>query len=319
MSNQLLQKKNSQKNEPTNHSSSLRLPSPPSEPCPMHRPFSKFCLILLLAAIFPVFSVWADEGSPPVDPAKEAVAQPASEEAAAGESDDGTKIDAVEKDATEQGAAEKDDEKPEEMQTLTLHEGRLRFRLPAAWKRVKPRNRLIEMELAVLPQRKKDDPEPDPKQTPGRMTLMSSGGSPETILRRWAGRFRLGQDADGKDTMHRDVIEMDQAVVHTLDISGAYFDEPKGPLRPKVEMPNTRMLGAIIEVEQAGRFFVKIYGPEPLVTEQAEAFWKMLAELEVLEAPDEEEEAAEEPKKEDKPATESDDAEGTTEPSGDGS
>ncbi len=172
-------------------------------------------------------------------------------------------------------------------QPVTLHEGRLRFTLPAAWKQVKPRNKLIEVELAIPSLRKQKDRNSREKPVPGRMTMMASGGEVETIFRRWVSQFRLGQDAGGKDGMQRDVHERGQATVHAIDIAGTYFDAPKGPLGPKVEHPNYRMLGAIVEVEQAGRYFIKIVGPEALIAELAETFWEVLSSLEVLE-PDEE-------------------------------
>ena len=91
--------------------------------------------------------------------------------------------------------------------------------------------------------------------------------------------------------MRRDRLSLDQAVVHTLDISGTFFEAPQGPLGPKIERPNYRLLGAIIEVEGAGRYFVKMYGPALLVAENAEAFRAMLRGLDVL-SPVEEPEAS---------------------------
>ncbi|MGI9456147.1 MAG: hypothetical protein ACR2NU_06260 [Aeoliella sp.] len=182
-----------------------------------------------------------------------------------------------------------DGEEPVEMQTVFAQDKRLRITLPAAWKRVEPRNKLIEIEFAISPadvEGREEEVANDDERVLGRMTMMASGGGVERNVRRWIGQFRLGQDADGKDAMHREEIEIDRAVAHTLDIAGTFFDSPKGPFGPKVEMPNYRMLGAIIEVEEAGDYFIKFYGPDNLVAEHAEAFQQMVATLEVVDVSD---------------------------------
>ena len=76
-----------------------------------------------------------------------------------------------------------------------------------------------------------------------------------------------------------------------LDIAGTYFDSPRGPFGPKVELADYRMLGAIIEVEGAGKYFVKFYGPAEIVEENLEAFQAMLESLVVVENSAEERES----------------------------
>ncbi len=189
--------------------------------------------------------------------------------------------------STAEGAITPGDAKPK-LRTLLVNERQLRVSVPATWEVVEPRNRLIEFELAILP-----DDAAEPAEDPGsdaaalaprgRLTMMAAGGDIDSNIRRWVGQFRLGRDADGKDAMQRDERKLRGAVAHVLDIAGTYFDSPKGPFGPKVELADYRMLGAIIEVEGAGKYFVKFYGPSAIVEANREAFEAMLASLEVVE------------------------------------
>jgi hypothetical protein len=174
-------------------------------------------------------------------------------------------------------------------QTLLLNEKHLQLTVPGAWKVVKPRNKLIEMELEILPRNRGEEPAVDPAADEstlpphGRVTMMAAGGDVDGNIRRWVGQFRLGRDANGKDAMRRDHRRLRGAIAHVLDIGGTYFETPDGPLGTRVERPDYRMLGAIIEVEGAGKYFVKFYGPADIVEENREAFEKMLSSLEIVE------------------------------------
>lgn len=192
------------------------------------------------------------------------------------------------------------DEKPKQdkptTKTLLVNEKQLRFTVPNAWRQVEPRNRLVEVEFAIYPHDYEEATQEPTSSEPaasaaggndaaaqpvGRLTMMAAGGDVDANMRRWVGQFRLGRDAGGKDAMHRDKRPLRGAVAHVLDIAGTFFDSPRGPLGPKVELPNYRMLGAIIEIESAGKYFVKFYGPAEIVDENAEAFAAMLEQLEV--------------------------------------
>lgn len=199
--------------------------------------------------------------------------------------------------ATEDATQEESDEatKPDEpkLQTLLVKDRRLRLKVPARWKVVKPRNNVVELELSISPLDEKDQPPVDPadeKSPPrrGRMTVMGAGGDVDTNIRNWIGQFRLGRDADGKDAMRRDRRRLRGAIAHVLDITGTYFDSPHGQRGPKVELPDYRMLGAVIEIEGAGSYYVKFYGPAKIVEENREAFEEMLSSLEIAPEPIEE-------------------------------
>lgn len=226
--------------------------------------------------------------APATGSAQEAATKPAAEEAtdtadeAAAEKTD-QKADAK---AEEKSAEDKPAEEPKTQQLL-VNEKRLQLTVPTRWKVVKPRYNMIDMELSIPASDEKEKPAADPadeeSQPPrGRVTMMAAGGDVDANIRRWVGQFRLGRDADGKDAMRRDRRRLRGAVAHVLDIAGTYFDSPQGPRGPKVELPDYRMLGVIIEVEGAGKYYVKFYGPAKIVEENREAFEEMLSSLEVV-------------------------------------
>jgi hypothetical protein len=191
--------------------------------------------------------------------------------------------------AAPEAIAEGEEAKAPKTQTLLLNEKHLQLTVPGAWKVVKPRNNIVEMEMEILPRNRGEEPAIDPAADEstlpphGRVTMMAAGDDVDGSIRRWVGQFRLGRDAKGKDAMRRDHRRLRGAIAHVLDIGGTYFDTPQGPLGPKVERPDYRMLGAIIEVEGAGKYFVKFYGPADIVEENREAFEKMLSSLEIVE------------------------------------
>lgn len=204
-----------------------------------------------------------------------------------------TAADSVAAESGEQPASEDSKAQAPKTQTLLVNEKHLQLVVPARWKMVKPRNNIIELELSIAPLDEKEPAPVDPSDESmqplrGRLTMMAAGGDVDSNIRRWVGQFRLGRDADGKDAMRRDRRRLRGAVAHVLDIAGTYFDSPEGPRGPKVELPDYRMLAAIIEVEGAGRYYVKFYGPAKIVDENREAFEEMLSSLEVVEAPSEE-------------------------------
>ena len=50
-------------------------------------------------------------------------------------------------------------------------------------------------------------------------------------------------------------------------------------MAPGVERPNYRMMAAIVETKKNGNHFFKFYGPQRTVTDNAEAFGRMLDSL----------------------------------------
>ena len=67
--------------------------------------------------------------------------------------------------------------------------------------------------------------------------------------------------------------------LHLVDIAGTYKDSPGGPFAPSVTRPKHRMLGAVLETEKYGNYFIKLTGPERTVAAHEKAFAAMLDSL----------------------------------------
>ncbi len=143
----------------------------------------------------------------------------------------------------------------------------LQLEAPGTWEKVQPGSTMVEVEFAVP---KVGD---DPKN--GRITMMCAGGSVADNVDRWAGQFK---NADGSPVKGVEPTSSEVAgqTVHLVDISGTFADSMGGPLAPKTDMPNYRMLGAIIETKDHGTHFLKFYGPKPTVDANADGFKNMV-------------------------------------------
>jgi len=143
-------------------------------------------------------------------------------------------------------------------------EEKLEFEVPADWKKVDPRVRIIELEYAVEPV--------EGDQTPGRITLMGAGGSVKANIDRWKGQFtKLNKDKVDEE-------KVEKHVVHFVELYGNYKDQ-RGPFAPATVKEDYGMLAAIIVTEELGQYFVKFYGPEKTVDANKEKFMKMIKSL----------------------------------------
>jgi len=156
-----------------------------------------------------------------------------------------------------------------EPQVLDLVEGHLQLPVPAGWKKVKPRSRIVEHEFSI--------PAVGDDEIPGRMTIMAAHGDLASNITRWVGQFR---SADGNPVPEEDKKVGKKTIsgleVHVVDISGHYQDKPRGPFGPTVVRPNTRMLAAIVPTEGKGTWFIKLYGPQETITAAKKLYDKML-------------------------------------------
>lgn len=154
--------------------------------------------------------------------------------------------------------------------SLTLADGALTVDAPTAWKQVKPRNRIIEMELAI--------PGVTADATGGRLTVMAAGGSIQANIARWAGQFRSG--ADGKPKTETTTESLGGMKLTLFDGAGTYLDSPRGPFGPKVEKADYRMVAAILETSGSGNYFFKLVGPKSVIDGHADAFRQMIRSVE---------------------------------------
>lgn len=148
---------------------------------------------------------------------------------------------------------------------------------PGSWEKVQPGSNMVEAEFAV--------PKigGDPKN--GRITIMRAGGSVAANVARWASQFK---NADGTPVKSVEPTTTSVAgqTVHLVDISGTFADSMGGPFGPKTDMPNYRMLGAIIETKDHGTCFIKFYGPQATIAANADGFKKMVTEMRLAGAKD---------------------------------
>jgi hypothetical protein len=148
--------------------------------------------------------------------------------------------------------------------------GAYQLTAPAAWISREPRTRIVEHEFAI-PAAKGDEQD-------GRMTVMGAGGGIEANIQRWYDQFTQPDGASTKDRAKIEKRTIAGQEVTIVDLSGTYMDRP-GPMAPGVERPNYRMLAAIVETKKNGSHFFKFYGPQKTVTDNSEAFSKMLDSL----------------------------------------
>ncbi|MEX2168117.1 MAG: hypothetical protein WD851_02315 [Pirellulales bacterium] len=152
-------------------------------------------------------------------------------------------------------------------QEVKVAEGRLILQVPGDWKQVKPRSRLVEVEFAI--------PEADKDVGEGRMTIMASGGTVEDNVARWIGQFRTA-DGQAIEDAEPEELEAGGLKITTLDLAGTYRDMSRGPFGPATELPDHRMLGAIVPTDGAGNYYVKLYGPTATIEKAAEKFTEMV-------------------------------------------
>jgi hypothetical protein len=151
-------------------------------------------------------------------------------------------------------------------ETITLAKGQLVLTTPATWRKKQPSVNMIEYESAV--------PAVEGDKNDGRLTIMAAGGSIEANIDRWIGQFTQPDGKSTKDLVKTEKITVDGVSVNLVDMSGTYKDQ-RGPFAPAAVYEDYRMLAAIIPTENAGRYFIKLYGPKKTIAANEEAFHKM--------------------------------------------
>lgn len=157
--------------------------------------------------------------------------------------------------------------KKAEPQKLELAEGKLELMIPAEWKKVAPKSRIIEFEYAVTPA--------EGDEQPGRVTVMGAGGDIQANIDRWIAQFQQPDGSETKDSAKIEKQTIDGLKVHVVDIAGTYDDRPpfagNGVMRE-----NYRMLSLIVEAGKNGKYFVKFYGPAATVEKNKAGFDEMV-------------------------------------------
>ena len=155
---------------------------------------------------------------------------------------------------------------------FTIADGAFTLEAPEGWQRVQPKSGIVETEFAI--------PAGDGA-APGRMTVTGAGGSVEANIDRWCGQFTQPDGSATKDRATRKKVTVAGCDVTLVDIPGTYKDMPGGPFAggQAIERPDWRMLAAIIETPQGGKYFLKLTGPATTVAGQADGFRRMVEGL----------------------------------------
>ncbi len=154
-------------------------------------------------------------------------------------------------------------------QTIKIFD-KLTLTIPADWQTSKARSRIIEHEFATTT-------EEGDKSAPARITMMAAGGDIDANIERWKGQFTGGEEAK--------VEKMTVAgeTVHLVELNGSFKETMGGgPFSggKTVTRENHGMLGAIIELQDNRKYFIKVTGPAETIAAQRESFKTMLKKME---------------------------------------
>lgn len=180
------------------------------------------------------------------------------------------------KQESKQPATEKkaDDKKAEPASfPVLVADDKIKFVATGNWKKVAPRNRIVEAEIKV--------PKVGEDPRDGRLTIMGAGGTIEANIERWQKQFTQPDGSSSEDKTKIDKMKVGENSVSLVSITGTYIDAPGGPFSgtPKINRPNYRMLAAIIQTKANGNYFVKLYGPKPTIDKNEEHFKKMVKSI----------------------------------------
>lgn len=148
-----------------------------------------------------------------------------------------------------------------EPQELELKDSRITFQVPGEWKRVKPDTNIIEAEFELA--------SAEGDEHPGRLTLMSSGGSSEETLARRTAEFKF-EPGEGPS---KEVLEVGGIESTLVDFRGEW----KGPsFRPIEPREGYRMLLVIVPFTERSAFYAKLTGPRATIAAHEADFREFL-------------------------------------------
>lgn len=149
--------------------------------------------------------------------------------------------------------------------------GELSFEAPIAWKSEKPTSSMRKAQLKLAAA--------DGDSEPAELVVFvfpKGAGTVEANIKRWASQFK---DGDGKapEPMVKQVKGKNVEVTR-VEIAGRYI----APLSPgsseAVNKPGFRLLGAIVQTDDAGYFF-KMVGPDKTMTSAKPGFDALIASM----------------------------------------
>ena len=141
--------------------------------------------------------------------------------------------------------------------------GEGKITVPAEFKRVEPKSRIIQHEFQAKAG------EGDDVKT-ARVTMMAAGGDVKANIQRWQGQF-AGGDQDARKT---EEMKVGKWQVYVVDVNGNYAERVGGPFAggKVVNRENYAMVGIILEEPNGRKCFLKMIGPAEVVKATRKAF-----------------------------------------------
>ncbi len=154
-----------------------------------------------------------------------------------------------------------------------VDDGNIEFTATGSWKKVVPRSTMLEAEFEI--------PKSEGDEKDGRLTMMAAGGSVQANIDRWIGQFK---NADGTplEGIESKTMTVAGNTVHMVDLTGTFAESMGGPVAPKTDRDNYRMLGSIIETGDDFNYFVKFYGPAKTIGDNAKAFEALIKSMKIV-------------------------------------
>jgi hypothetical protein len=147
--------------------------------------------------------------------------------------------------------------------TQTIKAEDLSFKTPVSWKKETPKSSMRKAQMKVAPSKGDDEP--------AELVVFAfpnGAGSVESNIDRWEKQF---VDADRKTPKAK--VEKKKGVnvdVTRVEVTGRFVAGMPGSSE-KVDKPNYRLLGAIVETKEVGYFF-KLTGPEKTIADATKDF-----------------------------------------------
>jgi hypothetical protein len=105
------------------------------------------------------------------------------------------------------------------------------------------------------------------------------GGGLEANLKRW---YDMVEQPDGSSTekvAKKDEIKLTDGKVVWLDMTGTYLDRPSPMSQQVTKRPGYRLFTAMIDAGKEGPYWIRAYGPEPVMKAQRDGFEKFLKSI----------------------------------------
>ncbi len=146
------------------------------------------------------------------------------------------------------------------------------LKVPESFRRIEPQSPIIEHEFQITQGEGGDAPT-------ARVTMMAAGGDIKANIDRWKGQFAGGN----KEANKTETMKVGSWEVHLVDLNGSFGEMMGGgPFSggKVVQRKGYAMIAAILVDPNGRKFFVKMIGPEDLVTANRESFVKMIKSIE---------------------------------------